>query len=339
MRFTSLLFFSIALSVLSLSAQTPPPSSPRVIDDAFGIAMEGAPYPFPVKFLSLDVEGQPVRLAYMDVRPAHANGDTVLLLHGKNFYGSYWENTIRTLGDAGYRVIVPDQIGFGKSSKPIINYTFDQLAANTALLLDRLAISQVAVVGHSMGGMLAVRFTLNHPEFVTHLVLENPIGLEDYASAIPPQTIETLRDAELTQTADDYRKFVSNYHATPSPAIVEPFVEMRDRLTRGAEFPRWAHVSALTYEMIYQQPVRGDFAKIARPTLLVIGQADRTAVGKIYATPDMRSLLGNYPALGKSAQADISGSELVELENVGHIPHLEAPDRFHSALLIFLKKK
>lgn len=340
MRFTPRLVFLLALAASSLLAQTPSPLPlPGILNDAIGVAMEGVPYPFLVKFLPLDVEGQPVRMAYMDIHSTRPNGDTVVLLHGKNFYGSYWENTIRALNESGYRVIVPDQIGFGKSSKPIIDYSFTLLAENTARLLDRLGVPRVAVVGHSMGGMLAVRFTLKHPELVTHVILENPIGLEDYAASIPPQTIETLRDAELRQTAEDYRKFVTAYYARPALGIVEPFVDVRDRISRGAEFPRWAHVAALTYDMIYRQPVIRDFPKLTRPTLLVIGQADRTAVGKIYATPDTRKLLGNYPALGKAAHAAIPGSELVELEDVGHIPHLEAPDRFHPALLAFLKTK
>jgi hypothetical protein len=117
-----------------------------------GIALEEYAYPFPVKYLALEVEGEAVRMAYMDVAPAgRANGRAVVLLHGKNFYGSYWENTIKAFSHAGYRVVVPDQIGFGKSSKPDINYSFDLLASNTARLLDELRIERAAIVGHSMG--------------------------------------------------------------------------------------------------------------------------------------------------------------------------------------------
>jgi pimeloyl-ACP methyl ester carboxylesterase len=325
-----------------LFSQTPSAQSAASIGihtDAIGIAMEGVPYPFLVQYFPVEVEAQPLRLAYMDIQPTKGNGRSVVLLHGKNFYGSYWENTVRALSDAGYRVIVPDQLGFGKSAKPVLNYSFDMLAAQTAALLDHLGVTQTAVVGHSMGGMLAVRFTLNFPDRVTQLVLENPIGLEDYRLSIPPKTTRELYENELAQTSDDYRKFVTAYHAHPTPAIVEPFVDVRDRLTRSAEFPRWAQVAALTYEMIYQQPVRQDFPKISRPTLLIIGQTDRTAVGKAYAPPAIRKTLGDYPALGKAAAADIPGAKLVELEHVGHIPHLEAPDRFHAALLEFLDAK
>ena len=72
-------------------------------------------YPFPVRFFPVTVERQEVRIAFMDVPPrARPNGRTVVLLHGKNFSGAYWEPTIRVLAAEGFRVVVPDQIGFGK---------------------------------------------------------------------------------------------------------------------------------------------------------------------------------------------------------------------------------
>ena len=87
--------------------------------EPLGLALENHPYPHPVRFFPVTVEGQDLRMAYMDVAPtAAANGQTVLLLHGKNFFGAYWAGTIQALTAAGYRVVVPDQLGFGKSSKP-----------------------------------------------------------------------------------------------------------------------------------------------------------------------------------------------------------------------------
>ncbi|MGI9045297.1 MAG: alpha/beta fold hydrolase, partial [Burkholderiales bacterium] len=190
---TAALSFGSALFPLASLAQNPPQYS-----TALGSALETWPYPHPVQFLPLDNEGEPVRMAYMDIPPSSpANSRAVILLHGKNFYGSYWENTIEALSAAGFRVIVPDQIGFGKSSKPDIAYSFDLLAANTARLLDHLRIEQATIVGHSMGGMLAVRFARNYPQRITHLVLENPIGLEDYRFKVPAQTTEALFQNEL----------------------------------------------------------------------------------------------------------------------------------------------
>lgn len=305
---------------------------------AVGIGLEGVEYPAPVKFLPLENEGQPVRMAFMDVVPkAGRNGRAVVLLHGKNFQGDYWRETMRALLAAGFRVVVPDQVGFGKSSKPDMPYSFDLLAANTAKLLDALKIEKAAVVGHSMGGMLAVRFARNYPERVSALVLENPIGLEDYRFSIPPKSTEFWFEKELANTdAAKIRAFYRNYFTTDK-VDVTPLAAARIGVTLSGEYPRWARASALTYQMIYQQPVRHEFALLRVPTLLVIGQADRTAVGKDLVSPTVAKTLGNYPELGRAAARDIPGAKLVELPNVGHIPHLEATAAFHAALLQFLK--
>src|SRR5439155_12715923 len=127
--------------------------------------LEDVPYPFPVHHLPLMMYGHDVRLAYMDVAPAGAsNGRTVVLLHGMNFYGEYWSATIEVLRNAGFRVVVPDQVGFGRSSKPVMPYTLSEMAANTRKLLEALHVAKADVVGHSMGGMLAARFALLYPD-------------------------------------------------------------------------------------------------------------------------------------------------------------------------------
>ena len=75
-------------------------------------------YPFPVAFKTLKTQGQDLKMAFMDAKPAKPNGKTIVLLHGKNFNGYYFEQTAKVLSKEGFRVIMPDQIGFGKSSKP-----------------------------------------------------------------------------------------------------------------------------------------------------------------------------------------------------------------------------
>src|SRR5260370_16742668 len=87
-------------------------------------------------------------MAYMDVAPAQPNGRVVVLLHGRNFPSSYWAPVIRTLSEAGYRVVVPDQIGFGKSSKPAGDLHFDALARNTIALLHHLHIPKSQTLPH-----------------------------------------------------------------------------------------------------------------------------------------------------------------------------------------------
>jgi pimeloyl-ACP methyl ester carboxylesterase len=304
-----------------------------------GIALEEYPYPWPVHFLPLVIEGQDLRMAYMDVPPSGAsNGHTVVLMHGKNFGGYYWRDVVQVLADAGYRVIVPDQIGWGKSSKPDIRYSFQLLAANTAHLLDTLGIQKVALVGHSTGGMLAVRFALMYPERVTQLVLEDPIGLVDYRAHIPPQTDETLYRAELANTdAEKIRAFYAHYFVNPEPEMYEPLAEVQIRVTLSGEYPRWAKASALAYQMIYQQPVRYEYRLLQPPTLLIVGEKDHGVPLASYAPDEVRATMGNFVELGRAAVKEMPRGTLVVVSDCGHIPHIEKPREFQQALMDFLR--
>ena len=326
----------IGLIILAIPISGAGQEQAPVYSTPLGIALDEYPYPYPVMFLTLDIEGQQLWMAYMDVSPPGWDGHrAAVLLHGKNFYGSYWNNTIKALTAAGYRVIVPDQLGFGKSAKPEIDYSFDLLAANTAQLLDKLQVKQAVIVGHSMGGMLAVRFARNYPERTSRLVLEDPIGLEDYRFFVPPQSTNQLYEIEMKMTPEKYRAFVKRYFVQWKPEY-ESFVESRCRMMLSGEYPRYAKAAALTFQMIYRQPVRHEFPLIKPPTLLVVGLKDRTTVGRGRVPEEILKDKGRYDQLGKAAAKDIPTCRLVEIPDVGHIPHLEAPEQFHQALLSFL---
>ncbi|MCP4617198.1 MAG: alpha/beta hydrolase [Bradyrhizobium sp.] len=345
-RLASLLTaFALAGSSIVLAggaeAQTAEPRSAAPVKPVkpvqpIGIGLEGIEYPHPVKFFELTIEGQQLRMAYMDVPPtAAANGKTVVLLHGKSFSGNYWAHMIATLTAQGYRVVVPDQIGFGKSSKPDIRYRFDLLARNTKLLLDSLGVSRAAIVGHSFGGMLAVYFARNYPEMTAVLALENPIGLEDYRSAIPPQPIEALMKTEMSQTPESYRAFMAAFFVG-WPATAQQYVDIFSGVLQSAEYPRWARASALTYDMIFNEPIRHEYRLLKMPVLLTIGQNDRSVFFRRYASPEAIKPLGNWPELGRQAAKDIPDAKLVEIDHAGHLPHIEQPEQTEAALTAFL---
>lgn len=327
---------TLGLGATALAQQT---DAARTYTEALGISLEGWPYPHPLHFLSLAMEGQPVRMAYMDVPPsAPPNGRTALLLHGKNFDSSYWAATIFWLAASGWRVVVPDQVGFNKSSKPHIDYHFDALAANTAELLDHLGVGQVDLIGHSTGGMLAVRFTLTFPDRVARLVLEDPIGLEDYRAGIPPQTTETLVEAERRTTTDSYRAFIKRYFPLLPAEDQEPFVAWRMRVALSGEFERFAYATASTYQMIYREPVRSEYHLLRPPVLIVVGGADRSVVLKQYGDPKVTAGMGDFPSLARAACAEVPRCELVVVPQVGHVPHLERPEAFQEHVAGFLQQ-
>lgn len=302
--------------------------------DTLSITLENVNYGYPVKYFPIQTEGQDLRMAYMDITPTKmTNGRTIVLFHGKNFGGYYWTNTIKALTERGFRVIVPDQIGFGKSSKAFIHYSFHQMARWNKSLLESLGIQKASILGHSMGGMLATRFALMYPESTEKLLLENPIGLEDYRTFVPYISTEDQYKNELRATAESVKKYYQSSYFTVWKPEYDELVRIAGGVTYGADFPRWAKVSALTYTMIYEQPVVYEFMNIRVPTVLFIGKEDKTIVGKGLLSPDQQVLYGKYRLLGKQTAARIPGAKIVEFDGCGHIPHIEVPTEFNVALL------
>jgi pimeloyl-ACP methyl ester carboxylesterase len=251
-----------------------------------------------------------------------------------------WQGTIRVLTEAGYRVIAPDQIGFCKSSKPArYQYSFQQLAGNTHALLDSLGIGKAIVMGHSTGGMLAIRYGLMYPAEVERLVLVDPVGLEDWkAKGVPWPSVDTWFRQELETSAERIRQYEQKtYYAGTWRPDYEKWVQMLAGLNRGPGHQIVAWNSALIYDMIYTQPVVYELGGLHMPVLLVIGDKDSTAIGKSFAPATVQAAVGNYPALGKAAAAQMQHSRLVEFPDLGHAPQIQAPDAFHAAVLDFLQ--
>jgi pimeloyl-ACP methyl ester carboxylesterase len=319
---TGLLFLFLVCSMLRIAS-----ADPNLAD---------FDYPHPVQRFELKSQGQSLAMAYMDVRPAQANGKTVVLLHGKNFCGATWEDTIGPLRDAGYRVVVPDQIGFCKSSKPeAYQFGLHQLAANTRALLGTIGVERAIVLGHSMGGMLALRYALMYPRETAALVVVNPIGLEDWkAKGVPFATVDQLYERELKTSFDSIKKYQqTTYYGGEWKPHYDRWVKMLASMYAGEGGRLVAWNQALTSDMILSQPVVHELERISLPTVLMIGDKDTTAIGKDRAPPEVAKSLGNYPELGRMAHQRIKDSVLVPFADLGHSPQVQDPARFNAALL------
>ena len=304
---------------------------------AYGPRLQGFDYPYPVQIFEFDSQRQHLEMAYLNVAPTgESNGNTAVLLHGKNFCAATWESTIAALTTAGYRVIAPDQIGFCKSSKPQhYQFSLDQLAANTRALLGSLGIEKSIVIGHSMGGMLAARYALMYPQATLQLALVNPIGLEDWrAAGVPWRSVDAWYQNDLKTSFEGIRKYQMDvyYAGTWKPEFAR-WARMQAGMYAGPGREQVAWDQALTYDMIYSQPVVQEFPNIVVPTTLFIGQKDRTAIGKDLAPASLKAKLGDYPALGRRAKAAIPGARLIEFADLGHSPQVQDPQRFNAALI------
>lgn len=310
----------------------PPVPTPTDVKPG-SITCDECPYPYPSKYLDISVYSQDVRIAYMDVAPqGMPNGHTVMLLHGNNFGGFYFGAIIDALAKEGFRVIVPDQIGYGRSSKPIAPYNLNSQARNTSLILQHEKIEKVAVVGHSMGGMLATRFATQYPKAVERIVIYNPIGLTDGRFARPMTPIDQGYAQTLKTDYQSTRAGLGRYVAHDPGAWndeFERYTRIRYSWTLSADWPRLAMVQALIGQMLYADPVVYDWPHIQVPTL-AFGGAEDMLLGTAASFQERMHAL---------ARAIPNGNGRVHLiAGLGHVPHLEAPDKVLPPLIAFLEE-
>lgn len=321
------LILTIALAQSGAAAAPPPDVKPGSIN------CEECPYPYPSSYLPLTLYGQDVRIAFMDVPPAAtANGHTVVLLHGNNFAGFYFGGPIDALRKEGFRVVVPDQIGYGRSSKPIIPYNFHDMARNTRAILQSLNIERVMVVGHSMGGMLAARFATQYPAMVERLVIYNPIGLNDPRFDRPWDSTDESYKRTLAATFPTVRaslmRYVAHNQAAWNPEF-EKYARIRYSWTLSADWPRLAMVQTLLGQVQYLDPVVYDWAHIKAPTLAFGGAEDMLAGTAAVFQQRMKYIADTVPN---------GNGRLLLIPGLGHVPHMEAPEKTLPPLVAFLKE-
>jgi len=235
--------------------------------------------------------------------------------------------------------VVPDQIGFGKSSKPTGELHFDTLARNTMALLDQLQIAKADLVAHSLGGMLGVRIARAFPDRVNHLVLAAPIGLEDYRMVVPPTPTEKILENEDKLTAEGYRKQLeTNYSPKIPPEQITPFIDARFNIKGSAEYPRWLRAFVSSAQMIYREPVVHEIPLITQPTLFIMGADDHNAPGKPNAPEAVRPKMGQNADLAKALAARMPDARAEVIPNAGHLVFLDAPAKFNELMLAFLAK-
>ena len=311
-----------ALASTELAAQHKPPATPPTEWGPLSINLEEVQYPYPVHYLNLNLYGQDVRIAFMDVAPAgRANGRTVVLLHGGSYYGWYWKSQIEALTKAGFRVVVEDRLGWGKSSKPILPYSISLHASNTASLLDHLKIAKAAVVGHSIGGQMATRFAFLYPDRLTHMVMVNPIGLTDGRAGrgfLPfDGKVDVQPDLQKAYEADVKTELAR--YVNWRPEYLE-HLRIRHGVRLSAEWPRLAYVRELGGNLRSVDSTVNDWPHIKTKSMVLGGTEDGP----------------NFPELARRAASTLPNAELVLIPNAGHNPHEEVPDKVNAELIRFL---
>jgi len=240
------------------------------------------------------------------------SGPTVILLHGLGGSWQSWHFNIAALAEK-YHVVVPDQIGFGKSDKPFVNYRIRTYVDFLDQFCKQLKIERATLVGNSMGGWIAAMFTASFPDRVEKLVLEDAAG---YA---PPKDFDTRVYWGLNPTTREGMKVlvakVFYSKAFQTEAAVDQSIAAR--LAAGDGYT----INSITESIIRGEDFLDDIVKtIKRPTLIIWGRQD----GLVPLTE------------GERFNKDIAGSKMFVIDQCGHVPNIEKPGEFNAAVLKFL---
>jgi pimeloyl-ACP methyl ester carboxylesterase len=273
------------------------------------------------RFQSPDVE-----IAYAEAGPA--DGELVILLHGFPEFWRGWRNQIAGLAAAGFRVVVPDQRGYGSSGKPagISSYDLDVLAEDVAALARHLGHERFAVVGHDWGASVAWWLATRHPERLSRLVVLNAPHPSVWREAMDGNWrqwlkslyVRILRLPRLPEAMVRARNFKALADAlAPAGLPAEELARYR---------AAWAEPGALTGMINWY---RAFLAKrlppaasldIAVPTLVIWGDRDPFAL----------------PALAETSAALCRDARVVHIPEATHWVHHEQAERVGALLLDFL---
>jgi len=240
------------------------------------------------------------------------SGPNVILLHGLGGSSQVWQFNIGPLAEK-YHVFVPDQIGFGKSDKPLVNYRIRTYVDFLDQFCKQLKIDRPTLIGNSMGGWIAAIYAATYPDRVDKLVLADAAG---YA---PPKDFDTRAFFGLNPTTRDEMKLLSAKVFYNKAFLSDAAIDqaMAARLGAGDGYT----IKSITESIIRDEDYLDNIVtKIKSPTLIVWGRED-----------------GLVPlSEGERFHKDIAGSTMIVFDQCAHVPNIEKAGEFNAAVIKFL---
>lgn len=253
---------------------------------------------------------------------------TVVLIHGLGSYMPVWTHNLDALA-RDHRVIAIDLPGYGKSSKANHTYSMEFFAQAVHAVVRELGVTRPVLVGHSMGGQIAMTYALVYPGEVEALVLSSPAGLEEFgdgearwlADAVTP-TFTCAADSEAI-----WVRHVQNFFRAPKDA--EFMVKDRLAVIGGPDFEDYCRAVSRSVSAMVDEPVVDRLGEIDVPVLVLFGEED-------YLIPNPILHGGSTVRLAKKAVKEFPDAELVLLEKAGHMAQFEQPQAWNAKVLHFL---
>lgn len=276
---------------------------------------------------SIEVYG--VDVAYVD---SGGDGEPIVFVHGLSSSMAFWERQLPEFLKK-YRVIALDLPGFGASARPDAAYTPPWYAHLVSGFLRELGVRRATVVGHSMGGQIAMTLALTEPGRVSRLVLSAPAGFErfDRGEAAWMKAYWHEGRALESRETEVRASFVQAAFNTDD-AGVERLVEERVRLGLHPDFRGTSVAVSRCIAGMVDHPVLDRLGELAVPTLIVFGTADEMIPNPVFTG-------GSTRRIAEIGHAAIPGSELVLIRGAGHTVHYDAPDAWNRAVLQWLDRE
>lgn len=239
---------------------------------------------------------------------------TVILLHGLGGNSTNWAFNVPVLS-ASYHVIALDQIGFGKSDRPLIKYRVGTYVDFLDKFMSELKIDKASLIGNSLGGWVAALTAIKYPNRVEKIVLADAAGLK-------PNEVDLTQIYSLNySTRDELKALVKvvfyNQAIFGSDAMIEQSLTLRVSANDGYT------INSLIESIKRSEDfLNGRLGEIKKPTLIIWGKQD----GLLKVTD------------AEQFKREITGSELIVFDQCGHVPMVEKAAEFNKAVLAFLGK-
>ncbi len=280
-------------------------------------------YSLPVNSLKINSEN----IAYTET----GSGDhTLLFVHGLSSTLEAWKKNISGL-DSQYRCIAVDLPGYGKSSKNRNDYSLTDYADLLEKFVQKKGLKNVILVGHSMGGQIAMQAVLKYPECFEKLVLIAPAGIETFSPQEAVLMKSSYTPAMVVNTSDEQilANYKLNFYEFPEEAM--SMVEDRRKIKSAEDFPQYAEVVVNNIHAMLDEPVIDRIGDIKLPVLMIFGKNDMLIPNKyLHPSESIENLV-------KTSEELFQDLEVKIIDKAGHFVNFEQAKEVNTAIMEFLE--
>ena len=266
-------------------------------------------------------------VAYID----EGSGDnTLIFIHGLSSNLEAWKKNVLELKE-DYRCIALDLPGYGKSSRNNTSYSLKDYADFLKCFIESKQLKNVVLVGHSMGGQIAIHAVLSSPELFEKLILIAPAGIETFSEQEAAVLKSSYSSAIVVNSTPEQvtANYKLNFHTFPEDAKF--MVEDRIKMKGAVDFPDYAEVVVNNVHAMLDEPVFNQLDKLAKPVLILYGNNDLLIPNRFFH-PDQ-----TIESLVKDAEEKIPDLKVEIINEAGHFVNFEKPGEVNREIIKFLK--